>query len=79
MSRQRTREKARTESDHYDPEPLPTWYKAVMFGLMIVGLVWIIVYYLSSGLYPIAAIGGWNIMVGFGIAIAGFIMTTKWE
>ena len=27
-----------------EPGPLPTWYKVIMFGLMIVGLLWIVVY-----------------------------------
>lgn len=59
--------------------PTPQWYKAVMFGLMILGLLWIIVYYLGGGLFPIPGIGGWNIFIGFGIAMVGFFMTTQWR
>ncbi len=62
-----------------EPGPLPTWYKVIMFGLMIVGLLWIVVYYLSMGLAPIPQAGGWNIGIGFGIAVIGFIMTTRWR
>lgn len=61
------------------PEPLPTWYKAVMFGLMIVGLIWICLYYVSQTTLPVPGIGGWNIFIGFGIAIIGFLMTTRWR
>ncbi|GAA2041180.1 hypothetical protein GCM10009720_22070 [Yaniella flava] len=62
------------------PQPLPTWYKAVMFGLLIVGLLWIMVFYLApGGQYPIPGIGGWNIIVGFGLAMVGFIMMTRWR
>ena len=61
------------------PKPLPRWYKATMFGLMIVGLLWIVVYYLTQGLFPIVAIGGWNILVGFGIALVGFLMMSRWS
>ncbi|WP_416375706.1 cell division protein CrgA [Neomicrococcus lactis] len=60
-------------------EPTPTWYKAIMFGLMLLGLLWIIVYYLGGGLFPIPGIGGWNIFIGFGIAMIGFFMTTRWR
>jgi hypothetical protein len=62
-----------------EPGPLPTWYKAIMFGLMIIGLLWIVVYYLTMGLAPIPQAGGWNIGIGFGIAVIGFIMTTRWR
>jgi threonine/homoserine efflux transporter RhtA len=62
----------------------PTWYKAVMFGLMLVGLVYILIFYISSARYPLGVaapidLGNWNILVGFGIAMIGFAMTTKWK
>ena len=62
----------------YD-KPLPKWYKPVMFGLMLLGLVWIMVYYISQTLFPIPGIGGWNIVIGFGFAMVGFFMTTGWR
>ncbi|WFR84082.1 cell division protein CrgA [Arthrobacter sp. Y-9] len=60
-------------------KPTPTWYKAVMFGLMILGLLWIMTFYISSGLLPIPALSGWNIGVGFGLLLVGFLMTTRWR
>ena len=59
--------------------PTPTWYKAIMLGLMIVGLLWLIVYYLFQGAYPVPGIGTWNIGVGLVLMMAGLIMTTKWR
>ncbi len=59
--------------------PNPVWFKPVMFGFMIVGLLWIIVFYVSQGLFPIPDLGSWNILIGFGIAFIGFIMTTRWR
>ncbi|MGY6496609.1 MAG: cell division protein CrgA [Microcella sp.] len=59
--------------------PNPVWFKPVMFGFMLLGLVWIITYYVSASALPIAAIGPWNIMVGFGIMFIGFLMTTRWR
>ena len=50
-----------------------------MFGLMIVGLLWIIAFYITQGLFPVPAIGNWNILIGFGIAIIGFLMTLRWR
>lgn len=57
----------------------PVWYKPVMFGLMLLGLVWVMVYYISQTLFPIPNIGGWNIVIGFGVAMVGFFMTTNWK
>ena len=62
-----------------DPVPNPVWYKPVMFGFMLVGLVWIIVFYVSQTSWPIPAIGPWNILIGFGIMFIGFLMTTRWR
>ena len=50
-----------------------------MLGLMILGLVWVIVFYLSGSVWPIPGIGGWNLVIGFGIAFVGFLMTTRWR
>jgi hypothetical protein len=50
-----------------------------MFGFMLLGLVWIIVFYISQATLPVASLGQWNILVGFGIAFIGFLMTTRWR
>lgn len=75
----RSRERAERRAQEQEPGPLPTWYKAIMFGLMIVGLIWIVIYYLTMGVAPIPQAGGWNIAFGFGIACVGFLMTTRWR
>ncbi|WP_246036565.1 cell division protein CrgA [Sinomonas susongensis] len=59
--------------------PTPQWYKYLMFTLMVVGLLWIIVFYVTQGLFPVPAFGNWNILIGFAIAIAGFLMTLRWR
>lgn len=60
-------------------KPNPVWYKPVMFGLMVIGLLWIITFYITQGAYPVPALASWNILVGFAIAIVGFLMTTRWR
>ena len=60
-------------------KPNPVWFKPVMFGLMIIGLFWIITFYISEGRFPVQAWESWNIVAGFGIAIVGFLMTTRWR
>ena len=62
-----------------EPAPNPVWFKPIMLGLMIVGLVWVLVFYLSGMQYPIPGIDAWNLVIGFGIAFVGFLMTTRWR
>ena len=62
-----------------DDAPNPVWFKPIMFGLMLVGLAWIIVFYVSGTTLPIQALGDGNILVGFGILFLGFLMTTRWR
>ena len=59
--------------------PNPVWFKPIMLGLMLIGLVWIIVFYLSGQGLPVPGIGAWNLVIGFGIAFIGFLMTTRWR
>ena len=62
-----------------DRSVTPTWYKALMLGLMIVGLLWIIVWYITQSALPIPQIGYGNIGVGIGLMMVGLIMTTRWK
>ncbi|WP_455676803.1 cell division protein CrgA [Pseudoscardovia suis] len=57
----------------------PTWFLWIMCGLMILGLVWIVVYYLTGASWPIPKIGNWNLLIGFGIMLVGFLMTMWWH
>ena len=62
-----------------DDAPNPVWFKPVMFGFMLIGLLWIVVFYISQGALPIGGIGSFNILIGFGIAFVGFMMTLRWR
>jgi len=61
--------------------PNPVWFKPLMFGFMLLGLVWIVLYYITSATVqlPIPALGQGNIFVGFGIVLIGFLMTPWWK
>lgn len=69
----------KSKSNAEGEAPNPVWFKPVMFGFMLLGLAWIIVFYISQASLPVAALGQWNILVGFGIAFIGFLMTTRWR
>ena len=81
MARSSARSKSDSSPEVHSGDPVPNavWFKPVMFGFMLVGLAWIIVFYVSQGVLPIPALASWNIAVGFGIAFIGFLMTTRWR
>jgi Cell division protein CrgA len=57
----------------------PPWFVPVMLGLMLVGLLWVVTFYITSAAYPIPKINYWNLFIGFGLMISGFMMTTRWR
>lgn len=61
--------------------PNPVWFKPVMFGFMLLGLIWIVLYYITSGSLqlPVPPLGQANIFVGFGLVLVGFLMTPWWK
>jgi len=59
--------------------PNPVWFKPVMFGFMLLGVAWLLVFYVSGALWPVPALGNWNIGVAIGLMLIGFIMTTRWR
>lgn len=61
-------------------KPNPRWFVPVMIGLMLIGLVWVVTYYISGAHeYPVPQLHRWNLGAGFGFMMAGFLMTTRWR
>ena len=56
----------------------PRWFVPLFCALMIIGLIWAVVYDLTSD-YPIPNIGAWNLAIAFAIIMIGFIMTMWWR
>ncbi len=79
------RRNERTETRPAQPQgsreaaPNPVWFKPVMFGFMLLGLAWMLVYYISQSQLPVPSLGNWNIAIGIGIMMVGFLMTTRWR
>ncbi|MCA0438228.1 MAG: cell division protein CrgA [Austwickia sp.] len=57
----------------------PPWYAPMFVTLMLIGLLWIVVFYLSQGRFPVGSLGNWNLGVGACFLIGGFLMTTNWR
>lgn len=62
--------------------PNPVWFKPLMFGFMLLGLIWIVTFYITAGTatpLPVPQLGQANIFVGFGLVLIGFMMTPWWK
>ncbi|HTY72705.1 MAG TPA: cell division protein CrgA [Actinomycetes bacterium] len=84
MPKSRTRRK-----QAYTPPPPPSaetapkvrrWIAPFMVTMFLIGLVYLVVWYLSQGNLPIMdALGPWNVAVGFGFILVGFVASTQWR
>ena len=72
----------------YTPPPPKTarrkvsapWVGPAIVVSLVVGLVWIVVYYLSQGSIPgLSSLGAWNLVIGFGFIIVGVTLATRWK
>ncbi|OKL48534.1 septation inhibitor protein [Boudabousia liubingyangii] len=60
-------------------KPTPSWWAPVFVALGLIGLVWLMVYYLSGARYPVPGIGNWNMAIALGFMMAGFMMVLRWR
>jgi hypothetical protein len=55
-------------------------YVAVMLGLMLAGLAWLVVNYLAGeSLAFMVALGPFNFLIGFSLIVVGLLMTMRWR
>lgn len=56
----------------------PRWLVPLALAFLIVGLFYLVTYYLSTGTLPLA-IGDWNLAVGFGLMMLGGGLLMFWK
>ncbi len=55
-------------------------YVAVMLGMMLLGLGWLVVNYLAGDKIGFMRdLGSYNFLIGFALMIVGLLMTMKWR
>ncbi|MDR1237640.1 MAG: cell division protein CrgA [Propionibacteriaceae bacterium] len=65
-----------------------SWVVPTFLTLLILGIVWLVVYYVTASLgirVPVISVpesegglGGWNIIIGMALIAASFIVSTQW-
>ena len=69
------------------PQPVPAsakvsgrWVAPLMVGFFLVGLAWIVIYYIAPDSVPVMkSLGNANLLIGFGLLGGGFITATRWK
>ena len=59
--------------------PNPEWWVPVFVTLLLLGLAWIVVFYVTQGAWPIQKFGYLNLIAGFGLMLGGFGMAMRWR
>ena len=59
----------------------PAWLAPAMLACFIIGLLYIVVFYIAGSQIPLmrdlSALV--NVAIGFGFIIVGFVLSTKWQ
>lgn len=82
--------KSRNTKPAYTPPPTksnpaklgnPSWLAPTMVTMFVLGLLWIVVFYLAGNRLPIMKdlSNIENILVGFGFIGVGFALATRWR
>jgi len=50
-----------------------------MLSAFLIGLAWIVIFYMTETSFPIPGIRAWNMLVGFGFIGVGFTLATRWR
>ncbi len=57
----------------------PPWLAPVMIAFFVIGLLWVVTFYVTQREYPIESLGNWNMGIGFGFIAVGFVLSTRWK
>ena len=60
-------------------QPSPTWFGVLVLGTMLVGVAWLVTYYVSGGSLPVGKFQAWNVVIGFLWIATGFALSTQWR
>jgi len=66
-------------AEPHTPQESPSWLAPVMVANFLIGLFWIVTYYVSQTKYPVPGINAWNMIIGFTFIGVGFSLAPKWR
>lgn len=55
------------------------WIGPAMTTCFLIGIVWLVVFYITNGEFPVPDVRNWNMAIGFGFLCVGFGLSTQWR
>lgn len=83
-------ESRKRDKNPYTPPPVkagkdpvrigsPVWLVPLMLAMFIIGLLWIVVWYIAPANPVQGPLSGWNVAIGFAFITVGFMLSTRWR
>jgi hypothetical protein len=60
-------------------KPSPRWVPVLAVALIVIGIAYLVTYYMTEGKYPVEEIKYWNLAVGFGMLVGSLGVLTQWR
>jgi hypothetical protein len=68
-------------------KPSPTWVPVLAVSLIVLGIVWLVIFYLTNAFQdlptavgdPLSNLGYWNLGIGFGALVASLLVLSRWR
>lgn len=62
------------------PKVSPRWLVPAACTIGLLGILWIVVFYVTQGQVPgMDQLGNWNLLIGFSGIVASLLMFTRWH
>jgi hypothetical protein len=59
--------------------PSASWVPITAVVLIVVGIGWLVTFYLSAGQYPVLSWQYWNLAIGFGAMVSALALLARWR
>jgi hypothetical protein len=60
-------------------KPSPPWVPVLAVAMIMIGIAYLVTYYLTEGKFPIEKIEYWNLAVGFSFLVGSLGVLTQWR
>jgi uncharacterized membrane-anchored protein len=83
--RRKSNQPAYTPPSSFKPSSVkignPSWLAPLMVAMFVIGLLWIVIFYLAGTSVPVMKNlnNMENVLVGFGFIGVGFFLSTRWR
>ena len=55
------------------------WLPITAVSLIVGGIAWLVMFYLSQGALPVLSWRYWNLAIGFGAMVSALVLLARWR